>query len=222
MLFRRLRLPLATLRRWTWCRVERSWLGEPVELAGLLVSWPDVSFGVWESDRLVQLTPLGFGMVVRPVLSQSWSRRTRRVVLAIQPIVETPHGLEFEARTRIVVCNTVDQTISERHLPLGPFGLFGATWSADDGESWISCTTGEDLLLLDPADLSVRARLDSFYSGVETVPTPSLDGESDSVISSTGFTVRHGWAPKSRWLAAGNVGGLRLCDMEAGSPPKTM
>jgi len=191
--------------------VSIGWSPNGKHLAGLICDYAQLArLVIWHGSEEIGGLQLGSGWVVRPVISQAWLPSGIEIVIAFQPIVPSGSETEIADYTEIVVWKPFANppAILRRQFKLGPFGVFGAQWSPDG--RFITCCTGEEILIIDPEDLHALDSLPSYYSEVTPAAITTEDGE--WTVTGLGFTVRHNWSSDGNWLVAGNVGGLALWD----------
>ncbi len=186
------------------------WSPNGSRLAAVLVRGEENHLAIWESPTTgsgaVVVAHLGDGLVERAELDHAWDPEGSRVTVAVERALGEDG--ETDTRPRIVVWNGRGDPVIKRLL-VPDLDLFSATWSPDG--DFISCSTADELMVLDARSMNVRLKLPAFYSAQP--PVVRADGEEIAFVSSLGFNVCHAWSPDSTQVAAGNVGGLRIFDL---------
>lgn len=173
-----------------------AWAGWHARLGFILALEDGFALGVWHDDRIATLS-LPPGLVERPGWSHVWSRDGH-----LAAAVESVDAVECA----LIVWDGGAEARTAR-LELEPLGLFGASWSPNG--DLIAAATGEEILVFESETLQVRSWVDSFYTASEPLTLTDEDGALVT-LTTEGFTRSHSWSPDGRWLAAGNVGGLRV------------
>jgi hypothetical protein len=184
-------------------------------------TWPRATgLGIWDfgptsASRAIHTWRLDGATLEAPDLMQGWSLDGRSVLLAgafpyrgVRTRTETHEEFEGDDHLTSTIWRFSGSDVEVFQYG-SEGGFFGASYSAN-GDVISCCTGGTSIVLLSAVDLRFLQRLESFYSGVSPKPLAGSTPGSEIYISSLGFTICHAWSPTGTWLAAGNVGGIRL------------
>jgi WD40 repeat protein len=201
------------------------WSPDGQRLAAVSVDRDDrYTLNVWEDpseETMPTSVSLGRGIVEGLDLTRAWAPNGQSLALAIEPLTlvsSTPSARSDELIEDATLALWDRSELRTQSFDEEGLDVFGAAWSPDG--RWISISTGDDLLFLSASTLGVVDIAPTFFTAVLG---PTRGGEDDDLglsgFTTLGFTICHCWAPSSRQVAVGNVGGLRILDVRALKAP---